>query len=377
MEALVLSHLTALRALRRARRVHSGYRPAPVGRPEQKRALLDSVPRASLLDLESLARIGALDDALGSPVDLLVGDRRHRRCFPGISCHVISRPLPAGSLFYLAHALYSSSPTMTALLCAAGRSVGEVLPLLMELLGTYTLPEDATHPIAYGGIWPDPGERDVKEPETDRNADPAQNDIKPKDLPVDQAHYRCGPIVTLRELERAAAWTDSKNFRAFQQALQIAVEGSASPCETIMHGMFGAPMRYGGFGMCGLPGGVRLNETIRFDQRARDASGGMPYAIADAYIPSARVALEYNGAYHEQAAPQLHDNRRNNGLKAMGIDVLVLDRAQMRDLQALEAIAMTIYKRAGMRFRYRITGYRPLQQEFLNSMRRATGLPPV
>lgn len=377
MEPLVLTYLTALRALRRARRIDSGYSPAPVGRPEQRRALLDSIPRASLLDLESLEAIGALDDELDSPVDLLVGDRRHRRCFPGVSCRAVSRPLPAGSLIHLGNGLFMTSPAMTALLCSAGRSVGEVLPLLMELLGTYTLPESATHPIAYGGIWPDPGERDGKGPESAESVNPAQSDAKPEDLSVDQAHYRCEPIVTLRELELVAAWGSSKNSRAFHQALQIAATGSASPCETIMCGMFGAPMGYGGFGICGIPGGMRLNETIRFDQRARGASGGMPYAIADAYIPSARVALEYNGAYHEQVSSQLHDNRRNNGLRAMGIDVLVLDRAQMRDLQALEAIAMTIYKRADMRFRYRVTGYRLRQQEFLNAMRRATGLPPA
>ena len=61
----------------------------------------------------------------------------------------------------------------------------------------------------------------------------------------------------------------------------------------------------------------------------------------------------------------------------MGIDVIVLDRAQMRNLSALEAIAATIYKRAGMRFRYRINGYRSRQLDFLNSMRRASGLRAI
>ena len=377
MEALVLSHLTALRALRRARRVNAAHLPSHLGRSEQRRVLLDALPSRASLDLDELARIGALDDGPCSPIDCLIGASIHRRRLPGIRCHALSRPLPSGALVDLGHDLYTTGPAFTALLCSAGRNAGEVLPLLMELLGTYSLPEAATHPIAHGGIWRDPGESSLVDAGHSRDIGPEQGGDSPVDLSVDQAHYRCEPAVTLRELGNVATWGKSSEYRGFSQAVRLAAPGAASPCESIMYGMFGAPMGYGGFGVCCLPGGILLNETIRYDERARDASGGIPYAIADAFIPGARLVLEYNGAYHEQESSQLHDNRRNNGLKAMGIDVIVLDRAQMRNLSALEAVAAAIYKRAGMRFRYRINGYRSRQLDFLNSMRRASGLRAI
>lgn len=51
--------------------------------------------------------------------------------------------------------IYATSPAMTAMLCSKNESVAKTLMLLMELLGTYSLPPGATYPIAYDGIWPE------------------------------------------------------------------------------------------------------------------------------------------------------------------------------------------------------------------------------
>ena len=64
-------------------------------------------------------------------------------------------------------------------------------------------------------------------------------------------------------------------------------------------------------------------------------------------------------------------------MQAMGIRVLAINREQMRDIPALEAIAQSLFKYAHTRFRYQIQGYRPRQESLLNGLRAAIGLPPA
>lgn len=61
----------------------------------------------------------------------------------------------------------------------------------------------------------------------------------------------------------------------------------------------------------------------------------------------------------------------------MGVTVLVINRDQMCDIVALEAIAQSIYKAARVQFRYRFDGVRLRQSAWLNGLRRGIGLPPV
>lgn len=106
-------------------------------------------------------------------------------------------------------------------------------------------------------------------------------------------------------------------------------------------------------------------------------ASGIPYAVCDLYIPAAGSDLEYNGGYHEQESVRVRDGQRNNGLKGMGVKVLVINRDQMIDIVALEAIAQSIYDDANQRFRYQAAGYRARQLALLNGLRAGIGLPPV
>ena len=354
MDTLVLSHASALRAFRKARTM---YRALPWREPspaEQRRALDACRPNASFIDCHLLERHGAMSETKDE-LHVLVGKGGARRTVPGLTCHV-QRPdrLPVHALLRIDPTLYCCSPTYAALQYSVDRDVPEVLVLLLEMLGTFTLPADATLPISWGGFWPDRRTRED----------------------VEQAHYRCDPIVTLGELRSMARWSSRTSGAVFRRAVRLAAQGAASPCEAIMYGMFAAPLSTGGFGIGSFPhGGMRLNHRIDFSERAVRMSSGIPYAICDAYIPAARTDIEYNGADHEKANPRIHDGNRNNGLKAMGIDVLVINREQARDIVALEAIAQTLYKRAGLRLRYRKAGYRTRQGAWLNGLRKGMGLP--
>ena len=265
---------------------------------------------------------------------------------------------------------------MTAMLCSKNESVAKTLMLLMELLGTYSLPPGATYPIAYDAIWPKgddcaaTGDLDCL---GDQSATEQQNETR-----YEQAHYKCEPATTIEELEAVARFAKSSSYTSFRTAVNLARPGSASPAESLMFAVLGAPMRFGGFGCCSLPmGGLLLNYRIDFDTLAVNMSSGIPYAICDLYCPAAGVDNEYNGIGHELQNARIHDGNRNNGLKAMGIHVLVINRDQMKDLVALEAFAQTMHRLAGVRFRYRIKGYRKRQAAWLDALRAGIGLAPV
>lgn len=352
----IASHFSSLQAIRHARCAYSELPWPSIDRPQQRKVLTDSIPSRDRIDLSELSRHGIW---IGNDIEklhVLVASGNARRHSSSLVCHVFSSPLPNETLLRISPDTYCCSPALTALQCSINRSVSFALMLIMELLGSYSLPAEATFPIAHGGRWPD--------------------SIKASE--IDQTHYGCEPAVTIKELRKLARWTKSSAARPFRQAVEIAAEGSASPSESIMFGMFGAPMRLGGFACNSLPkGGMLLNHRLDFDTDAMHMASGMPYAVLDADIPAAKIDLEYNGAEHESLNARIHDGNRNNGIKGMGYKVLVINRDQMRDIVALEAIAKSIHRDAGSRFRYSIAGYRNRQIAWLNGLRAATGLPPA
>lgn len=316
----------------------------------------------------------------------------------------MSRDLPAGSILEIERGLYCTSPAFTAYLYSRGRSVPEIAALLMELLGTYSLPHNATLSIARGKTWSSmdgirlpnsaSAETHLSGLDTSAETDPEINDVSDTPLgapdgtathrthgnqqvKIEQTHYSCEPAATKKQLRAIAKWTKSSRDHAFRRAVDLVAPNSASPAETIQYCMLGFPMQYGGFNCAALPDGMLLNHRIDFTHDAVLMSSGMPYAVADCFIPAANVDVEYNGTGHEELPARIHDGNRNNGLRCMGINVIVIQRDQMRNIQALEAIARTIYRFAHMRFRYQGKGHRAKQANLLNALRGAVGLKPV
>ena len=367
MDTIVISHISTLRAIRCARRAYGSLPWRPIGRVEQRKALARCLPNRELLDLSHLSRLGFWEEGETDPLDILMSNPDSRRQNPQIQCHVMSRPLPDHALVEVDRGLYCTSPAFTALLYSKGRTIPEVLMLLLELLGTYSLPAEATHLLAHRELIP--------KNEAHWSGD---LDMRGNQSEVNQAHYRCEPAASVQELKSIAIWAKSSEYASFRSAVNIATEGSASPGESIMYGMFAAPMGLGGLACGKLPkGGMQLNQRVNFSSEAVRMSSGIPYAICDAYIPSALTDLEYNGFQHELIAARIHDGNRNNGLKGMGIKVIVINREQMCDISALEEIAKQIYADAHVRFRQVTKGYRVKQASWLNGLRAGVGLPPV
>lgn len=372
----VISHLSALRAIRRARRAYSALPWDSVDSEQQAQALAGCIPNNDAIDFGALSILDAWNEDDSELLDLLVSNEDNRRPDKRLLQHILSAPLPEGAIMHVEADIYATSPAMTAMLCSKNESVAKTLMLLMELLGTYSLPPGATYPIAHDDIWPK-GDGCAATGDLDclgnQSVVEQQNETR-----YEQARYKCEPATTIEELETVAQLAKSSSYTSFRTAVKLARPGSASPAESLMFAVLGAPMRFGGFGCCSLPmGGLLLNYRIDFDTLAVNMSSGIPYAICDLYCPAAGVDNEYNGIGHELQNARIHDGNRNNGLKAMGIHVLVINRDQMKDLVALEAFAQTMHRLAGVRFRYRIKGYRKRQAAWLNALRAGIGLAPV
>lgn len=372
----VISHLSALRAIRRARRAYSALPWDVIDDEQQTQSLEGCVPNKDAIDFAALAILDAWSEDDSECLDLFVAGGNNRRPDGRLLQHTIAAPLPQGAIMHIEADIYATSPAMTAMLCSKNESVAKTLMLLMELLGTYSLPPEATCPIAYDDTWPKANGFEAMDGLDCQGDQPTPE--KQAETRYEQAHYKCEPATTIEELEAVARFAKSSSYASFRTAVKLARAGSASPAESLMFAVLGAPMRFGGFGCCRLPmGGLLLNYRVDFDTLAVNMSSGIPYAICDLYCPAAGVDNEYNGIGHELQNARIHDGNRNNGLKAMGIHVLVINRDQMKDLVALEAFAQTMHRLAGVRFRYRIKGYRKRQAAWLNALRAGIGLAPV
>ena len=388
---IIMSNISSICGIRTARRKYSALNWPPLDARSQRLVLSQCVPNLSNLDFDELSRYGFWQNAEGEKLYVLTGNAGNRRFHADILCQVIARPLPTGSILQVNKNLYCTSPALTALLYARKHSFEETFMLLMELLGAYTLPADATLRIERGETWPD------TEPEASvTNSETADEHLSDEEVLsdgesqtvndaeatiekaiVEQVHNRCEPAATLQDLRMLARWATSKADRTFRQAVNLVAAGSRSPAESVQYAMLGLPFWRGGFNCLSLPGGIKLNYKIVFDTKVANIASGIPYAVCDTYIPAAKIDYEYNGIGHELENARIHDANRNNGLQGMGIRVIVVNRNQLRDIPAIESMAMLAYRLAGVQFRYRVTGYRKLQERLLNDLRMAVGMPPA
>lgn len=377
--SLVVSHDSALRAIRTARRQYARLPWRPLGAAEQRRVLASCAPNMGAIETSMLYRKGILEATKeNDSLDALVASENMRRTIPLINNHIVRGELPTGSILEMEHGLYCTSPALTVAHYALSHSFPEIVALAQELCGTFSLHEH--HMLT----------RDTRKDWSARSIEPAASLATPahvqashtmleaqavgaaqrRHLEADrEQYYEAEPAVPAKELKRLLdKMAGLHGVRPAQRAARFALDNARSPGEAIMVSMFHLPHKFGGFNVRDL----LLNHRIDFTPDAR-AIADMPYAILDAYISLARIALEYNGFYHDDPAARLHDERRDVGLEAMGITTIAINRKQLRDIEALESIARLIYKRAGIRYQNRTQGNRIKQVELLNGLRGAYG----
>lgn len=203
----VISHFSALRAIRRARRTYSALPWDSVDSEQQAQALASCIPNNDAIDFDALSILDAWDEDDSELLDLLVSDEDNRRADKRLLQHILSAPLPEGAIVIVEADIYATSPAMTAMLCSKNESVAKTLMLLMELLGTYSLLPEATYPIAYDDTWPKADGFEVMGDLDCQGSQPAPEGQA--ETRYEQAHYGSVEKVGVRAL--AAPVSDIRN----------------------------------------------------------------------------------------------------------------------------------------------------------------------
>lgn len=367
MSATILSHASALRAMRaeRERRGFIGWNAVSARR--QASLLARGYPQEVDLDLDRLEQLGAWRAGDGEPLQLLGSGRIPRYRDVWVEGDGVVSALPTRALLEIEPELYCVTPAVAVLQLSRRRSLGAALMLAMELMGSYALSSRATAPIEAGLPWDEAG------PSLEGDPHPAIWELEDVGL-APAVRYGCEEALSPRALSALARGTKSSDARRFRDAARYALPSSRSPMESLGFAMLNLPMRCGGFAFHSLGKGMVLNRRLDFKAEAALVSK-MGYAIPDATIPQARTLIEYNGGQHDET--RIRDENRNTGLAVMGYQVLVLNKTQLRGVSALEEIARSVYGRAGKRFRIQVDGYRLRQIALLNDLRRGCGLRPV
>ena len=106
----VISHFSALRAIRRARRAYSALPWDSVDSEQQAQALASCIPNNDAIDFGALSILDAWNEDDSELLDLLVSNEDNRRPDKRLLQHILSAPLPEGAIMHVEADIYATSP---------------------------------------------------------------------------------------------------------------------------------------------------------------------------------------------------------------------------------------------------------------------------
>ena len=220
---------------------------------------------------------------------------------------VCNRALPRGSFYQLDDYLCLASPELVFLQMARSLPLSLLVKLGDELCGTYR--------------------------------------------PIDDGSEQAGRRKhVLTDKQRLQDFLDAaKGMHGVDSARKAApfiVERSASARESEFEMIACFPPRLRGYG---LPVAL-MNERVEYDDDARLLAGAS-YALCDLCWPKARLDVEYDGHFHDDAARFSKDKARANALQHMGYRVITVSRNEFNDMRKLDTIIREIAKHIGYRLR--------------------------
>lgn len=247
---------------------------------------------------------------IARPLHVLVGSATLRRNSGDVVSHVWSAPLPKGSLLDTENGFCVSSPELTFLQMADGMDLVDLVSLAYEFCGTY-------------------------------------------DTSIERLRT-CGQLSTIAKLRAFVEKAEGARGRKKALcALRYAVDGSASPRETVLTMLLCLPYRLGGYRF-ELPA---LNHRIDVGARAKKMAS-KHYYRCDLYWPRAKFAIEYDSdSEHLGSRSAANDSSRRTALDALGIGVLSVTTMQISSRVEMDRIAHHVAQRLGKRVQYREPGF--------------------
>ncbi len=277
----------------------------PAPRPDHPDALYDCAPRRE--ELRWLLQ-GPLA-GFARPLHLLVPEDDVRRRVDGTVCHASRTVLPVGAILDAGGGLFVSSPSLSIVQAARLCDVPGLSFHASELCGAYALADGAC--VAFETL-----------------------------PPATLAGLRAG----LADIRAANPGIKVRGLGTAERAVRYAVDGAASPAETVLTLLLCLPCALGGYG---LPYPVS-NVPLEVPTALRPLAERAVYK-PDLYWERARLAVEYNGRGHDDRRISLDARRLNAMASSMGLTILVCTYEQLAGTGLFDRLARQVAHGLGVR----------------------------
>lgn len=268
------------------------------------------------------------------PVDVLVSD--HKSCHSSSLIHpsLWSAGLPYGSIMALTEDIDVTTPAFTMLQLAGRVDLIRLILLGSELCGSFSvyrppscIAKTLQKLVDRGRLPTIDGWR------------PSLRNGKLTDL------WMRPPLIQPADLERIATNSDSRRgCRKLTQAAKLINPNAASPFEVQAGLLLGLPRQYGGEGYLGL----KHNEKVRLSKEAQLLTGG-DRCYCDLYWDEGLDVECQSAQHHDNDSSYLSDADRSGALRLMGIDVLPITYATLKDHRRFEALSHAVAKALNLR----------------------------
>ena len=156
------------------------------------------------------------------------------------------------------------------------------------------------------------------------------------------------PVTSVQKLTRAMETADCHKGRSKAlQALRYVSDGTHSPIESLLAAEFLLRKQFGG---CAFRPFL-CNHELVVPTHLRDLAG-QSTITPDFYWPDHNLVVEYDGGLsHSGEARTNKDRSRGNGLEALGLTVIRIDKEHLMSPRRLEGVYASIYQTLGQRQR--------------------------
>ena len=229
------------------------------------------------------------------PVHLLVPNRSLTRISDNVHTHLVQEQLPEGSFYQIAEGLFVCSPEYTLAQLARFLTLAQLAEAASEMLSDY-----------------------YNHPHTER---------------LEERKWR---IATKESMSSFGEYASCRGARKMREAIKLVLEHARSPMEIKAALLISLPRHLGGYAF--------PRPTLNFEVPIGDLYNLVEQEsfTVDIAYPGLCVGVEYFGEEtHPSAAA---DRRRINGLRALGWEILTLDKWQLYNSEAFYKFMLQLGK---------------------------------
>lgn len=302
-------------------------------------------------------------EILGTPLHLLITDRRDRRTSKAIRTHLVESTLPPGAIAETVLDIQACSPLFTLLTLARHLSTIELAMAMYEFCGNFSVfrPSPAIEellqtPESIALAKSPQGWRRVTS--SARTSSGGQSSL-----------WMRPPLISLDELNRfARQCAPIRGCRRFAQAARLVTGVASSPFEVQLSLLLSLPREMGGKHITGFcnNGRVPLSKPARSLYACNNVYADLLFEADESHCG---LDVECQGAIiHNDSNQALSDADRAMALAAQGIETLWVTHRQILDIDSFQAVAEIIGDRLGIPLEKPDPHARGLEQELRRTL---------